>query len=940
MSYVHTEFKFGAKSIREINGPFSLATGVIEYADSSIVIATPGDFFRYENNKYKDRFYYKFVATSYSKNYNCLFGITENPSTIVVLSLSQIGHPIIKAHSIAQNNVKKIFFFEKSKMLLVVGDSVRCYGVYFDPFSIYLDKIFTDEILLSKSAIADYENDIVYLPTKDGYSAYDLSGICSQQSLFLDSIEYYSKDLQDGLIFDSEHMIFLINNFSVNIVNIKSKKNFKIVELSDKANRIFLADDNKIALSFDGKITFYEISLFWKTWIPSISNPRSIVRYNKSQSAARILVQGENSDVYFMSPRDGLEIAKIESQNQTVTLNSNNTKSSSSYFYDRGYCIYTQFKGSSNSHAYRMKDTTRRERFFMISKEGFLTVYNTNVWPFEEITWKDIDAKSATVCKFEDSWNYLISTTKNELLLMNPKTFEITKKFQVTGPPILSIDYYYPTNVILLIREHELTFYDLKKDFPLCRTTVNKFNALKTNGEILYLGFENGSIERVLMTNRALKSKDKVKAHDAPVTDFAFSSSFWLSSAKDGSINVWDYKLHAILSKIFLPTQINCLCVINGHKDITVGIDNAVMLLNREIFMNKNKKDEKESKIIDSYDTIKDRFVPISSQDPIRPNEYISYPLSNDIAPSKEFPISIFTFGNTSQPVGVHSPRKPHAQSARFNRSPRNIFGKSSESNFNATNTKNENEEYEYDKYDYIEYDEENNNQKIADQVADNIIMDISNSLQNETNYEVQELRFDEEENNDNDNDIDDDDFFAHNTYNANCPVSNTDISDNEEFQFDDFHKDFSQPVASTPMRRAQSRNPQCRKIITAPLLSNGPIDNIENIDNDDMLFANTQPESGMPITAPAPLTITKSMRIFADDAESDSDDDEFFKERFPLRSRNSLYIESTQRKRRVPYMSIPTDLYETTKPKLKPHAKIITPKPETPKKKSTSIRT
>ena len=50
-----------------------------------------------------------------------------------------------------------------------------------------------------------------------------------------------------------------------------------------------------------------------------------------------------------------------------------------------------------------------------------------------------------------------------------------------------------------------MTFYDLKKDFPLCRLAVNKFSAIKFNGEIIYLGFENGSVERILMNNRAFE---------------------------------------------------------------------------------------------------------------------------------------------------------------------------------------------------------------------------------------------------------------------------------------------------------------------------------------------------------------------------------------------------------------------------------------------------
>lgn len=935
MSYIQTEYKFGAKSIREIDGPYSLATGIIESDDSTTVITTPGDLFRFESNKYKDRFFYKFVATAYSRNNNCLFGVTENPSTLVAISLSEIGHPIIKGHSISQDNVKRMFFFEKSKMLIIIGDSVRCYGVFFSPFSIYLDKIFPDEVLLTKPSIADFENEIIYLFTNSGYSAYDLSGVISQQSFFLDSIEYYSNEIEDGLILDSEHIIFLLNNISVNAVNVKTKKNFEIIQFTEKANRLFLSNEQTIALCFDGKITFYKIDLFWKTWVPSIPNPIKINRCNKQESAARILVQCENSSVYFISPRDGLEIAKIESPDQTLNFNTSVKSNSSQYFYDRGYYIYTQFKGSNNSHVYRIKETTRRERLFLVSKEGLLTIYNTNVWPFEKIKSEDISAKSVTICKFEDGWTYLISTKKNDLLIMNPKTLEIGKKFQVTGPPIISIDYYYPTNLVLLIREKELTFYDLKKDFPLCRLAVNKFSAIKFNGEIIYLGFENGSVERILMNNRALKSKDKVKGHDAPVIDFAFSSSFFLSSASDGTICVWDYKLHAIFTKIYLPIQANCLCVINGHKDVVVGIDDAIMLLDRNLFLSKNKKEEKESKIIDSYDTIKDRFVPISAQDPVRPNDFSFYPLNSIIAPSEEFPIAIFTFRPSSQPLSIRSPQH-NTQSIHSSRSPRNLLGSSRRSDFNTTPNRNkngaDNEEYEYDKYDYIEYDEENNKLNSNNNQVDFLDFGINN--QNDSNSESRDfLQFDDDDENPNN-----ENHISNNTYNASFPAANDDeISDNEEFTLDEFQKQFSQPVSGTPMRRPDSKIPQTHRIIVSPLLTDGPV---ENIQDGDSLFANTQPESGMPITGPIPMTITKSLRVFADDADSDSDNDEFFKERFPLRSRNSLYIESTRAKKRVPYIPIPTDLYETTKPKLKPHVKIVTPKAETPKRKPPVIRT
>lgn len=59
-----------------------------------------------------------------------------------------------------------------------------------------------DEILLTKPSIADYENEIVYLFVKnDDCLAFDLDGIRSNhKSLSLDSIEYYSNSIEDGLI--------------------------------------------------------------------------------------------------------------------------------------------------------------------------------------------------------------------------------------------------------------------------------------------------------------------------------------------------------------------------------------------------------------------------------------------------------------------------------------------------------------------------------------------------------------------------------------------------------------------------------------------------------------------------------------------------------------------------------------------------------------------
>ncbi|OHS95652.1 hypothetical protein TRFO_38222 [Tritrichomonas foetus] len=887
-SFEHTTFKLGADPVREIEGPYSAATGVIEFSidedetkKEMIIITTPGDFFRFESNEYKDRFFYKFIATAYSRDRNYIFGVVENPSKIVVIDLSEVGHPVLSGHPIAQNNIKSIFYFENSKMLIVVGDSVRCYGVNYDTFSIYLDKIFADELLHGYPITADFESEAVYLPTRDGYSAYDLNGIRARKSPFLDSLNHFAEDFYDCMIYDSEHLLMLHNNLSLYLLNIKTKKNIELIHSNEKANKLFKADTTRIALSFEGKITFYELSVFWKTWIAAGINPVSIIRYNKLDSAARILTQGQNSTVIFTSPRDGLEIAKIESPNEFIDVSARSSPGPTQYFYDRGFFIYKSYLGAQSTHAYRVKYTTQRDRFFMISKEGFITIYNTNIWPFKEIAWKNVGAVSMSICKYEKTWYYIVSTLKNELLLMNTHNFEFVHKFEVTGPPILKIDYYFPTNLVLLVREQELTFYDLKKDWPISRTTVCKFTCMKMNADLIYLGFSSGAIERISMNNRSLRSKEKAKVHDAPVTDFAFSDTFWVSAAADGSIYVWNYTINAIFTRIILPVPIRCLSVINGHKSVAVGIENAVMLLDKKVFSgqsDKIKKSDKIHKSVDSHDTIKDRFVPISSDDPIRPSDYVVYPLSSKT--QTEFPISINTFRPSTFPHEVHPPKSPKiAKSARTNRPKVDLFGDSDRLSFG--DNMNDNSK--------LDFHEITNAEQMNSDLYNN------NDLSNTYNYDYE-----------NDTEVDSNetgDSRSNSGKYTNGGASSQKI---------DFNK---------PMNIPTGLYPKTHRMITSPLITDA---SGFSYNHDDDVFVNTQPYTPM----------DREMKAFANDADSDSDDeDQFFKSKFPAKLRSTMYIESKQPKKTIPYFAISTDLYTTTVPKLPPRVSLVVPKAETPRK-------
>lgn len=842
MSYEQAHFHFGASPYQEINGPYACTTSVVEYDDSSLLITTPGDLFLFRSNEYKGGFYYKFVAATYSRNHEYLFGVTENPSTVVVLNTQEINTPVVSGHPIAQTNVKKIFFFEQSKMIVIVGDSVRCYGVFFDPFSIYLDKIFSDEIILSKPSLADYENEIVYYATESGYSGYSLNGVRSNKSYFLDTIKYSLNNLQDFIIFDSEHIIILTQNYSCYLINIKTKKSIEIIRPSDQAHRIFLTNKDKISLNFDGRIGVYKISLFWKSWISSLPTPYSIQRYNTLEKAGRVIIQGQNSNIFFTSPRDGLEIAKIETPNECVVFSQDLPLSPTQFFYDRGYYIYTQYQASLNSQVYIIKETTFKERMILLSREGFISIYNTNVWPFKEISWKNAGAISMCICRYENAWFYLILTNNNELLLMNTHTFEFTRKFDITGPPVLYAEYYYPTNLVLLIREAELTFYDLKKDWPICRRTTCKFRCYKLNADLIYLGFDNGSIERLVLTNRSIRSKGKTHEHEAPVIDFAFSASFWLSASEDGTIFAWDYTLNAIFIKIVLPIPPTCISVINGYKDVLVGIENSVMILDRSLF---SDKPDKEFKKVDSYDKIKDRFVPISADEPINSNEYIEYQLQK--VDEEEFMITMNTVRASHNSV-----RPPYAQKEASNTVRMNRF---------LFSNSQKNKTY---------------------QEAFNPINDL-----------LQTTREEEE---------------------------NNEINQEEEQYLElPGNDDESDTVYETEKTSSSEPPPQrTQRLITSPLLTTP-------FTADDELFINTQQSNS--------LAITSEMKAFANDADSDSDDDDFFKERFPVRMRNSLYIESTKVRKQVPYIPIATDLYTSTQPKLRQNATIITPKPSTARK-------
>lgn len=129
---------------------------------------------------------------------------------------------------------------------------------------------------------------------------------------------------------DSENALCLNSNHALFFLNIKTGKTFFCLNLEKNPSRVFLTFVNKqpiLCACFSSLMRALKIVIPWRVWNFNIDEAFLLCRCNKFRSAARVLIDSENSFIKFYSPRDG---SKMTVATPAEAANS------VSFLYDRG----------------------------------------------------------------------------------------------------------------------------------------------------------------------------------------------------------------------------------------------------------------------------------------------------------------------------------------------------------------------------------------------------------------------------------------------------------------------------------------------------------------------------------------------------------------------------------------------------------------------------
>lgn len=421
-------------------------------------------------------------------------------------------------------------------------------------------------------------------------------------------------------------------------------------------SRVFLLRESReVCLCFGPRLETFKIDIPWRNWAVNISKTNALRRIEKPGEAARVLAYTSNSFVKILSPKDGHVLTDATPKSLS---------SPAGFFYDRGYLIYYQSKDDRKDDQNRLLmkkvfDTQTKERLFVLLEDGSISMFDADQNPCKEIGCAEMKVNSMTVCYFNNEFCYALSSLHSgEIYLVDTENVKkIKKKFLISHDNFCRM-LFDPISVCLVcVMNRETILFDLQTQKVISRLPIKGTKLVELNDGVLYYGYENGDINFVkintpstdnctgkssLNNNNAvnnstvnnnitddcieksslnnnmddvsnglnvkclcLVSKEPNKLHFDSVTGFAFSQSFWVSVSVDQTVRYWDYS-NSNFFTINMPCRLFGCEIINGKRDVVVGTDNELMLIEGETVFN-GEIDEVDS-VVDNFDNECDDF--------------------------------------------------------------------------------------------------------------------------------------------------------------------------------------------------------------------------------------------------------------------------------------------------------------------------------------------
>ncbi|OHT09369.1 hypothetical protein TRFO_21771 [Tritrichomonas foetus] len=390
------------------------------------------------------------------------------------------------------------------------------------------------------------------------------------------------------------HSFFLYLDVKLNIYigDMRTSRLFLCGTLPEKPLSLVLYKNGSfigLIASINTQVYFYQVVVPWNFFALSVLKPASIRLYQRKNRAARIVVQTSNSDLYFISPKTQQPITSASSNEASKIINN---------FYDRG-----------------LLSNEPRDQLFLVLENGSVICCGTSQIPCEIITKIDIHASTVLLVTINKQLDYCVATQNGEIILCDYNTFQNKKRFIIQIGLVKSAQFDSMFETVLMFYQNEVIRFDLINEVILNRLPNTPCGCTTAIGPgIALIGYESGKIAMISIKQKELTflRTEGVSFHSAAVTGFAFGKNFFVSVSLDQSMKIWSFEGNTI-GVIFLPLQLYGVEIFNGKRDIVVGTDKELMMIEgKYLFIDKF---EPKDDILDNYNEKDDEL----SNDTISP---------------------------------------------------------------------------------------------------------------------------------------------------------------------------------------------------------------------------------------------------------------------------------------------------------------------------------
>ena len=628
--------EFGVHEELSVNTGSSQTNNLIPINRLEYVITSKSGIFVCEDARIKKTIPIRLRAAVSIEEYNLIAGISEVGSELLIFYTGNIDRPILAGYKTGLVAVFHLLYSPVSHSLIASGSGVCVWQLKVDRPRNVIEIDSSMVRVIPRSNICrdfetsllnppsfDYQSEMLYVPTKQGFVGYDLDGNEVQMlskrpttPLTACAIAPVTKKLltsdPDGFcvwkrgpilekriqgvasavilvrFVDKSFAIFMDVNFFLYIMDIRVGKFWHVLTLPRKPTGMFVKG-NELYVFQGPTVTRYRIVIPWDLWVSQTTEVLSIRRCPRLNEAARIVYLSQNKMVTMCSPKDGTVL---------TTASSARPANPCGFYYDRG--LWTA------NGVYTELPDAKRDLLFVPMGTSKMPVFTTGDNPCAEEMFVDLNVTAMLTCVLSGHPMFCFATPLGELQFYDYIKLTPMRRFMIARGKILHLYYHEKTNSVICVFETQVAMFSLSSQKVIGRIVpIDDGRVCGLKHDYLFLGYQNGSLEVLRIDEKEIVSFADSKAHERAITGVAFANDFYVTVSLDQMVKIWEYDMTPIC-EIKLPFGLRAVEVLNGARDLVVGTDNEIMILpGRQIF---GGDVDPKIDVIDNFDELEDEL--------------------------------------------------------------------------------------------------------------------------------------------------------------------------------------------------------------------------------------------------------------------------------------------------------------------------------------------